>query len=208
VRQFHYEQHIYKSDPYESYWKEIDPLKDGFSSFCYSSILNRSEATIEEIEQAMEEDDKIFILEIPYCSGSDYSGSLVEVSNHKAIMEEYEDVPGCYSFAGGHGTFSVAFDLRMILMDGIGPIEELLRGLETYPLIDEDLHSTLEIEEEQEQWESDARADFIRALEDSFKDFLEEQEHILQWYHGYLWDLSDIDEEMVDGWRIYYLFSV
>lgn len=201
VREFHYEEHIYKSKPsYESYWKTVDPLQAGYSDFCYSAMnpLPSYYKTIEEIETAMVEEDKIFVLEIPYCSGSDYSGSLVEVSNFKAMKEEYEDIPGLYTFYGDHGTFSIAMDLRMIILDGIGEIEETLRGLENYPLVDEGLYSNLEVEQENEQWESDGRSDFLRALEDSFSDFLEEEEHILQWYHGYNWSLSDIDEKKID----------
>jgi len=183
------------------FYRDDDPLTVGYSDFCYSVMrpLPSYYKTIEEVETAMvEAEDGFFVLEIPVCSGSDYSGSLVERSNHKAIEEEYGDVPGCYTFHGGYDTFSIAFDLRLILIDGIGPIEELLRGLENYPLIDEDLHSTMEHEAEDECWASYGRGDFIRALEDSFSDFLEEQEHILQWYHGWLWDLQDIDDEKID----------
>jgi hypothetical protein len=106
---------------------------------------------------------KVYI--IPgYCGGSDYSGNLVEVSNHKAIIDmmpnEYQDGAEYLVFSGGFGTFDIAIRIDALTPDLLDAIE----GLEDYPLLDEDLHSQLEMESQNEAWENDIRSDFKTAL--------------------------------------------
>lgn len=99
-----------------------------------------------------------------YCTGSDYSGSLLEVSNMKALREslpaEYEDGDQYIVYHGGHGTFAIAIRLDAVTED----LLETLEALEDYPLIDESLHSELEIESQNEAWESWAKDEFRTAL--------------------------------------------
>jgi hypothetical protein len=56
-----------------------------------------------------------------YCSGSDYSGNLCEVSNHKAIIESlpdhFEDGVEYLSYHGGDGTFGIAIRLDALTED-------------------------------------------------------------------------------------------
>lgn len=99
-----------------------------------------------------------------YASGSDYSGDLVEVSNHKALLEmmpdSYTDGLEYLDYSGGYGTFGLA-----IRFDAVAEaLIESLEGLEDYPVLDEDLHSQLEMESQNEAWESDIRSDFKKAL--------------------------------------------
>jgi hypothetical protein len=106
---------------------------------------------------------KVFI--IPgYCGGSDYSGDLVEVSNYKAVLDmlpsDYEDGIDYITYTGGHGTFDVAIRLDRLTAE----LLETFTSLEDYPLIDESLHSELEMESQNEAWESDIRSDFKTAL--------------------------------------------
>jgi hypothetical protein len=94
-------------------------------------------------------------------SGSDYcdSGS-VEVSNHRVFLERYGKLPNVYDVYGGHGAFAIA-----IRLDSITPeIQADLDSLEDYPLLDEEDHSEVEVDAENESWESCYRSDFIRAL--------------------------------------------
>src|SRR4051812_3681972 len=44
-------------------------------------------------------------------SGSDYSGSSVEVSNCKTFLEQFGKLEGVHKVYGGHGTFAVAIRL-------------------------------------------------------------------------------------------------
>jgi len=107
-----------------------------------------------------------------YCSGSDYNGSLVEVSNYKAMLEmmhgetengerfEYEEGREYITYSGGYGTFALVIRLDSLTEE----ILETLSRLGDYPLIDESLHSELELEAQNEAWESWAKSDFQREL--------------------------------------------
>jgi hypothetical protein len=96
-----------------------------------------------------------------HMSGSDYSGNAVEVSNKKAFMEEYQnDESMVIDVYGGHGTYAVAIRLDSITFD----ILDTLAGLEDYPLMDEETHSEVEYEAENEAWDNWVRSDFNRDL--------------------------------------------
>ena len=106
---------------------------------------------------------KVFVM-TQYTGGSDYSGDLVEVSNYKAMLEllpsDYEDGVDYITYSGGHRTFDLAIRIDRLTAD----ILEAFKSLEDYPLLDESLHSELEMESQNEAWESDIKADFRTAL--------------------------------------------
>lgn len=126
-----------------------------------------------------------------YCGGSDYSGSLVEVSNYRVLCElcaaaGFEDGKDYITYTGGYGTFDIAIRLESILqaLKDDSPVDDkphtvvptrastaqdildTIKGLRDYPLADEGLNSELEIESQNEAWDSWARSDFKRALAD------------------------------------------
>ena len=56
-----------------------------------------------------------------------------------------------------------AYNGRQVwVQKGIWELTELVDGLEDYPLIDDDMHSSVEMEREDEAWESWVRADLER----------------------------------------------
>lgn len=200
VRLFEYAQLRSTKDPYRSWWQDIDPIVDGFSDFCYSAMkpLPIWIKSVEDLETAMADEEKIFVLEVPYCSFSDYSGCTVERSNFKDMEDGYSNIEGFYTFTGDCGTQAVAIDLRAVDIERMEEICGIIGGLENYPVIDESTLSEVEMEIEGEAWESFGRSDFRDSLEKAFKDFLDDQEDLLSWYYGYLWDISDIDDEKYD----------
>lgn len=108
---------------------------------------------------------------VDYAGGSDYSGSLVERANFNvlekaaAAVSYPDDVPGFYvTLYGGHGTYGIAFHTERTPES----IREMLVKLEDYPLVDEDEHSQLEMEAQDEAWENWARADYAGLLEAKF----------------------------------------
>jgi hypothetical protein len=108
-------------------------------------------------------DPKEWFLVPRYMSGSDYSGSSVEVSNMRAFKEEYGDESFCPVY-GDYGTYAVA-----IRLDWLTPaIWESLAALENYPVYDDQVLSEVETEAEEEAWENWARSDFKRELEKRF----------------------------------------
>jgi hypothetical protein len=99
-----------------------------------------------------------------YCGGSDYSGSLLEVTNYKALLgmipDDYEDGLEYVTYTGGHGTFALAIRIDALTEE----ILESLESLDDYPLLDEGLHSELEIEAQNEAWDSWAKSEFKTEL--------------------------------------------
>lgn len=97
-----------------------------------------------------------------YLGGSDYSGTLVERSNRDVWRETFsegEDQWWC-EVSGDHGTFAIVVRIA----DMPDEAREFLDALESYPLADEDHHSRLEMEAQDEAWKSWARDDFRKAL--------------------------------------------
>jgi hypothetical protein len=144
--------------------------------------LSTSYGDWDELKDSDELTPDVYIL-IEYTRGSDYSGSLVEISNRKALEElcqaaGLEDGEGYIDYYGGYGTRELAIKVQALCgADDNGflvAIVEAIEGLEDYPLLDEDLHSQLEMESQNEAWESDIRRDFQRALGKYFKSLLED----------------------------------
>ena len=104
-----------------------------------------------------------------YCS----SGS-VEVSNHRVFLELYGKLPNVYAVYGGYGTFAVAIRLDSITPEMI----EALNSLKDYPVLDEDDYSEVEMEAENDAWESWGRSDFRTELDKRFPDL---NEIIFEW---------------------------
>jgi hypothetical protein len=117
------------------------------------------------------------VFEVPYCSGSDYSGSMVEKANYKEFGELYPDVPYIHNSFGGHGTFAIFIELCRFLsadlaLDNKNPmpenILETIEGLEDYPLIDDEALSQMEMEATEEAWHDWMRDDLRKAIEKAF----------------------------------------
>lgn len=119
-------------------------------------------------------------------SGSDYSGSLVERSNHRKFGEEFGDGLGkwWYETRGGHGTFGVVVDMTKVPGDISEDVANFLNGLQEYGLADEELNSQMESEAQDEAWDDWAKRDFQRALERRF----------------------DVDLDDVDGEKLFEIF--
>lgn len=107
----------------------------------------------------------------PHClGGSDYSGSLVEVSNHRVFCATFKAGQGVWwsDLHGGYSTFGVLVDPARIPSDIVTEVAEWLAALDSHCVADEDDLSELEIEAQGEAWESWARWDFIKALESTY----------------------------------------
>jgi hypothetical protein len=101
-----------------------------------------------------------------YLSGSDYSGTLVERSNRDRWREDFASGEDQWwvEVSGGYGTFAIVVRLDSLPDEAI----EFLEQLSTYPVADDDAHSRLEMEAQNEAWDDWAAQDFVRALEEKF----------------------------------------
>jgi hypothetical protein len=114
-------------------------------------------------------------------SGSDYSGSLVQKSNHRKFSEEFADGEDKWwgSAPGGHGTYAIVIDMQSVPEDKEEEVAEFLNALSDYPLADEDLHSEMEMEAQNKAWNDWARADFKKEIEKVYGVDLDEAEEEL-----------------------------
>ena len=127
---------------------------------------------------------------IEYSSYSDYSGSLVEASNHKVLVESFdaasfEDGKDYIDYHGGHGTRALA--VRLASLDGddengwLESIVDTIEGLEDYPIADESEMSEMEMESQNEAWSSWAKSDFERELLKPLQSHFEDQDNFREW---------------------------
>lgn len=93
-------------------------------------------------------------------SGSNYSGDSVTVANYRTFLEEFGDRNGVHKVCGGHGTYGVAIHRSALDEEMI----EVFRKLDDYPCIDEEQVSMVELEAEDEAWDSWAKNDYLRTL--------------------------------------------
>lgn len=105
-------------------------------------------------------------------SGSDYSGSIVEQANYQKFADEFTSGNNEWWIytPGGHGTFGILIDMKGVPDDVSTDVAEFLNGLHDYPLADEELHSEMEMEAEEEAWKNWAERDFVRDLQKKFAD--------------------------------------
>lgn len=102
-----------------------------------------------------------------HLGGSDYSGSLVQRSNFESFSEQFaagED-EWWTNAVGGHGTYAILIDMKSVPENIETDVAEFLNALHDYPVADDELHSKLESEAQEEAWSNWARHDFIVALE-------------------------------------------
>jgi len=108
-------------------------------------------------------------------SGSDYSGGgLYARSNHRSFLKMYGNLDGVHDLYGGYDTFAVA--IRSDVAENNTEVKETLAGLENYCVIDDEDHSALQNDAENEAWDDWARREFIHRLlkEDRLADYDED----------------------------------
>jgi hypothetical protein len=110
----------------------------------------------------------ISLLWVPdYCQSGDYGGAVHYRSNANVLLEDFSS-PQCRELYGSYGSHGVAIDPRYLSEE----LLESLQSLESYPVLDEDALSHLEMELQGEAWESHLRSDFSRRLESLLSEIL------------------------------------
>ena len=97
-----------------------------------------------------------------HCLSGDYCGAPHTLSNKQVLLSEFGGSPMLRDCHGSYGSSSVAIDPRYLSED----LLENLQSLESYPVLDEDHCSSLEIDLQTEAWESWAEREFSSALEE------------------------------------------
>ena len=95
-----------------------------------------------------------------YCNAT-----LVEKSNIQWFETEFADCPGVHTVYDSYSYRAIAIEVQHLTQEMV----EAIASLDDYCVLDEDLHSEMEMEAEYEAWDSWVKADFIRAIEKRFK---------------------------------------
>lgn len=102
--------------------------------------------------------------------GSDYSGDSCNVANYKTLIKIATDegilCTEVWPVYGGHGTYAVAIRLSCTN----DAILSALRSVEDYPVLDDDLMSQIEMDAQDDAWQSWAASDFRSYLSSNLTD--------------------------------------
>lgn len=116
------------------------------------------------------------LMVVQLACGSDYSGSTVQLSNYRALVDGWGKY--AHDIWGDYSSYGVAFDLDWVLGSS-EESEELLAALANltdYPVLDDDLLYRLEADNVDEAWSDWACYDFTRALEATYEVSLDVQD--------------------------------
>lgn len=162
-------------------WEDVDPREE--SSVSYGDLspdgsrhLHYATASPEELCELICQGRLWDRLTLLWCgdlfSSGDYGGELLCASNLAVFLEEHGGSVGVKELYGGYGSSGLGLDLRYVTEEMLEAVE----SLESYPVLDDDHLSHLEVEKEGEAWECWARSDFSRYLESRLSDLLEDEE--------------------------------
>ena len=152
---------------------ELDLYSSSLCSSLGSSVtkLSPEEAVMLICEKRLWQNVSLLWLS-NHCLSGDYCGAPHTLSNKQVLLSEFGGSPMLREAVGSYGSSSVAIDPRYLSED----LLESLRSLESYPVLDEDHCSSLEVELQSEAWESWASCDFSRALESRLSELLSDDE--------------------------------
>lgn len=83
---------------------------------------------------------------IPHTSWGDYIGDTVDRANHKILLEK----DWAYDVHGDYGSRAIGVDLT----NRPEELDDILRALDNYPILDDNILSEVETELEQDDWDS------------------------------------------------------
>jgi len=152
--------------------RRLDNYKASYRDFKRSEWPNSAKSYYAGLsDDKLASEERYFF--VPCASGSDYSGSTVERSNHKVFLETYETYKANYvhNVVGSYGTYTVAVGLTGLLSaddDTFDEICNVIAGLQNYPVIDKQELSRLELDLSVDAWRDWGDFDFRRALTQRF----------------------------------------
>ena len=84
--------------------------------------------------------------EIEGTFGSDYSGDIVTRSNYRIVKKLLNNRRGVYSVYSDYGLYGITYNPKEISKDTKKKIDEIIESIESYPALDDEDVSRLEVE--------------------------------------------------------------
>lgn len=154
--------------------------------------------------------DETVYVEVPYTTGSDYSGGTVTRSNFLVLSEDDEyaglrEAGIIVEAYGGYSTYAifVALNVPYDNEDDLEVLAELIRDVQDYIVINEDHMSELEMELENEAWDGWVEDDFQRALYMEFESDIEVEHALDSFVEDELWDIWTVAREDANEYPIF-----
>jgi len=148
-------------------WTHIQELEG--NTWVENPIQGGSEYWLEDLQTSVNPDREMWV-EFPYTAYGDYCGHAdVGASNYRSMKEEFGEHKDVAFVSGSYGFNAVIYNTATKDEE----ILNVLKGLENYPLIDEDMNSHVRLEWENEAWDNWARSDFKHELCKLFPDLEE-----------------------------------
>jgi hypothetical protein len=150
----------------------------------------------------IKEDFEGKFIEVPFCTWSDYSGSTVERSNSRVLLEQLKTKQsgGFWPLYGGYNTQGMLVSIALLESDE--DLQDTIAGLFDYPCIDDEDMSELENEIENEDWDSWIKDDLKRALDAAGIEYPEDDEELCKHFNQVVGnnDIYYIHEDAVSAW--------
>jgi hypothetical protein len=139
-------------------WTHVQGLEG--NTWVENPIQGGSEYWLSDLQTSKSPDREAW-KEFPYTAHGDYCGhGDVGVSNYRSMKEEFGEHKDIAFISGDYGFQAVIYNTATKDEE----ILDILEKLENYPLIDEDMHSEVTMEWENEAWDNWARSDFQHKL--------------------------------------------
>lgn len=168
---------------HQSYAKDNDYSLDGVESL-FHGHLSKYEFPLsnKELDDGMDKDGVILLIDMPLCSGGDYSGSDVSIANYRYMLREFTPKEGVISYYGGYGGYGILLIVPNLKIKTRERVVDILQDLKDYPVIDEELFSEVTAELEQQAWHDWIKEAFRREIKEKFGESLGEHDlHDLFW---------------------------
>jgi hypothetical protein len=104
------------------------------------------------------------IVMIPHTAWGDYVGCAACRSNCEILASKWKDWDGVYVIRGDYGSESIGVYMNSLTDEQRDEVKDTIRGLNDYPLIDDEHHSELEQRIEEEDWECYGAGDVVNHL--------------------------------------------
>jgi hypothetical protein len=98
----------------------------------------------------------------PLTRHGDYVGSTVERSNYETLLTEFALSPGFYSVYSDYGFHAIGFAPSEVAVGDVDTLRELILSLASYPSLNDDILSRIELELLDERFLDDFYSEFLR----------------------------------------------